>query len=107
MRSCFFTALAVGLLASSSAAIHLFQRDASPAVVRLGTYRKAVQDPVKRDGLRRRQTLTETLDNGVSSHSRMHAVRESGGLQRWYRPSCARVGVEAQARRSMTSLPRW
>ncbi|KAF6241546.1 hypothetical protein HO173_000257 [Letharia columbiana] len=64
MRSCFFTALAVGFLASSSAAIHLFQRDASPAVVRLGTYRKAVQDPVKRDGLRRRQTLTETLDNG-------------------------------------------
>ncbi|CAD6591611.1 MAG: hypothetical protein ASARMPRED_005503 [Alectoria sarmentosa] len=64
MRSYFFTALAAGLLASSSAAIHLFQRDASPAVVRLGTQRKAVQNPVKRDALRRRQTIAETLDNG-------------------------------------------
>ena len=61
------TALAAGLLASTSSAIQLFERDASPAVVRLGTHRKAVQDPVKRDALRRRQTVTATLDNGVSS----------------------------------------
>lgn len=64
MRNSFFTALATGLLFSSSAAIHLFQRDASPAVVRLDTQRKPVQNPVKRDALRRRQTVTETLDNG-------------------------------------------
>ena len=96
MRSSFFTALAAALLASNSAAIHLFQRDASPAVVRLGTQRKAVQDPVKRDALRRRQTVTETLDNGVSSHSRMYAVRKNGSLRCWYRLSCARTGLEAQ-----------
>ena len=104
MRSSFFTALAAGLLASSSTAIHLFQRDASPAVVRLGTHRNAVQDPVKRDVLRRRQTVTETLDNGVSSHSRMHAIRESCS---WYRLLFARPGFEAQTRPWMTSLRCW
>lgn len=78
MRSYFYIAfLAAGLLASSSTAINLFQRNASPAVVTLGTYRKSVQDPVQRDTLRRRQTVTETLDNGVSSHSRIHAVKEN------------------------------
>ena len=66
MRFFFFTALAAGLLAGSSSAIQLYQGDASPAIVKLGTHRKAVQDPVKRDTIRRRQTVTETLDNGVS-----------------------------------------
>lgn len=80
MKSSFLTALVVALLACSSAAIHFFQRDASPAVVRLGTHRKAVQDPVKRDTLRRRQTLTVTLDNAVSLHSDMYVGRESGSL---------------------------
>ena len=67
MRYFFFTALAAGLLAGSSSAIQLYKDRASPAIVQLGTHRKAVQDPVKRDTIRRRQTVTETLDNGVSS----------------------------------------
>lgn len=102
MRSSLYTALVAGLLASSSAAIHLFQRDASTAVVRLAINRKAVENPVKRDALRRRQTVTETLDNEVSSYSRMHALRESSSLQCWYLQSYARIGLEAQTRRWMT-----
>lgn len=70
MRSICFIALVAVLLASSSAATHLFQRNPLPAVIRLGTERKAVKDSVKRDTLRRRQTVTQTLDNGVSSPSK-------------------------------------
>lgn len=88
MRSICFIALLALLSASSSAATHLFQRNPSPAVIRLGTQRKAVSDPVKRDTLRRRQTVTQTLDNGVSPSSRVNAIRRSRRLQRWYRQSC-------------------
>lgn len=62
MKSLTVTALAAGLLASTNA-IHLVQRD-SPNVVSLDTHRRSVQNPHKRDALRRRQTVTETLDNG-------------------------------------------
>ena len=80
MKGSFVTfALAAGL---NSAAIQLFRDSASPAVVTLSTHRKVVPDPIQRDALRRRQTVTETLDNGVSTNSRMHAVSESGSLRR-------------------------
>ena len=82
-RSCFI-ALAAVFLASSSGATHLFERNPSPAVIRLATQRKAVQDPVNRDALHRRQTVTQTLDNGVSSYPHMQAIREIGSLERWY-----------------------
>ena len=94
MKHFFFTALAAALLASSSSAFKIFQDDPSPAVVRLGTHRKTVPDRVQRDALRRRQTVTETLDNEVSSWSRMHAVIASGDLARYYRPSCTQTGWE-------------
>ena len=94
MRVLTFTALVAGFLASSSAAVQLFQREASPAVVRLATHRKAVENPVKRDALRRRQTVTETLDNGVSSHSPMHSLRESRNHQRWCLRPYSKLGVE-------------
>ena len=54
-------ALAAGLIPASSA-LHLVQRN-TPNVVGLQTYRKAVQNPVKGDAIRRRQTVTESLDN--------------------------------------------
>jgi len=66
MRYSIITALTATLLATSSTTLHLLpQRDASPAVVGLSIQRNIVQDPVKRDVLRRRQTVTETLDNEV------------------------------------------
>ena len=60
-----------GLLSATSEAIKLVQRDAAPAVLSLAIERKALVDPLARDGIRRRQntkTVTETLDNEVSSH---------------------------------------
>ena len=55
------------LLLDNTAALRLVQpRDVSPSVVKLGIQRKAVDDPVKRDSLRRRQTVSQTLDNDVS-----------------------------------------
>lgn len=64
MKSLTATALAAGLWASGSAALHLIERD-TPNVVGLDLARRHVPDPVKRDALRRRQsqTVTETLDN--------------------------------------------
>lgn len=61
MRSLAVTALAAGLVVSSSA-LHIVQRD-TPNVVGLRIHRKAVLNPAKRDALRRRQTVTESLDN--------------------------------------------
>lgn len=61
MKSLTITALAAGLLATTNA-ILLVQRD-SPNVVSLNTHRKSVENPRKRDALRRRQTVTETLTN--------------------------------------------
>lgn len=107
MKNLFFRALAAGLLVSYSAAIHLSKRAASPAVVRLGTQRKAVHNPVKRDALRRRQTVTETLDNRVSSHSRIHIFSKSGSIRRCCRSSCAKIGLEVQIRCWMTPLRFW
>ncbi|MCJ1458387.1 hypothetical protein MMC28_008759 [Mycoblastus sanguinarius] len=63
MRRFTLTALAAGLLASGSTAIHLVQRDTSPGVIGLNIHRNPVQNPVKRDAIRRRQTISETLDN--------------------------------------------
>ena len=64
MKGIAAAALAAGLLASSSAAIQLAERE-SPNVVGLDIMRRAVENPVKRDALRRRQskTVTETLTN--------------------------------------------
>lgn len=64
MKGLAAAALAAGLLASSSAAIQLTERE-SPNVVGLDITRRAVENPVKRDALRRRQskTVTETLTN--------------------------------------------
>ena len=61
MRGLATAALAAGLLTSISA-LSLVQRDA-PNVVGLSTQRKVVSDPAKRDALRRRQTVSESLDN--------------------------------------------
>ena len=61
MKSLATAALAAGLLTLTSA-LQLVQRDA-PNVIGLKTRRKIVQDPVRRDTLRRRQTVTESLDN--------------------------------------------
>jgi len=55
-------ALAAGLF-TASPALHLVQRDATN-VVDLQTRRKAVQNPARRDAIRRRQTITQALDNG-------------------------------------------
>ena len=64
MKSLTATALAAGLLASGSAALHFVERD-TPNVVGLDIARRHIPDPVNRDSLRRRQsqTVTETLDN--------------------------------------------
>ncbi|KAK4690632.1 hypothetical protein P7C71_g6202, partial [Lecanoromycetidae sp. Uapishka_2] len=61
MKSLMITALVAGFLTSTNA-IHLVQRD-SPNVVSLDTHRRSVQNPHKRDALRRRQTVAETLTN--------------------------------------------
>ncbi len=61
MKGIASAALTAGLFAASSA-LQLVQRDA-PSVIGLKTQRKAVQNPVKRDAVRRRQTVTESLDN--------------------------------------------
>ena len=82
MKSFLFTALAAVLFATSSAATQPLQHAAAPSIIRLPTHRKTVQDPVIRDALRRRQTVTETLDNGVSSHSRIYVITETRTLQR-------------------------
>lgn len=64
MKSLTATALVAGLLASGSAALNLIKRD-TPNVIGLDITRRHIADPVKRDGLRRRQsqTVTETLAN--------------------------------------------
>ena len=64
MKSLTATALAAGLWASGSAALHLIERD-TPDVVGLDITRRHISQPAKRDALRRRQsqTVTETLDN--------------------------------------------
>jgi len=53
--------LAANLITATSA-IHLIQRD-TPSVVSLQTQRKAVANPVRRDAIRRRQTVSQPLDN--------------------------------------------
>lgn len=69
MKTSLATALAATLLTATSSAIHLIERDGPKAVVGISINRKHVQDPVKRDQLRRRQTQTvsQTLDNEVGS----------------------------------------
>ena len=59
-------------MATNAASLNLLpQRDASPAVVGLGIQRRDVKDPIARDSLRKRnplrkrQTVSETLDNEV------------------------------------------
>ena len=54
--------LVIAGLFTAASALSLVQRDA-PNVVGLNTQRKAVLNPVKRDALRRRQTVSESLDN--------------------------------------------
>ena len=61
MKRLVTTILTVGLLSAVSA-VQLIQRNA-PNVVGLATQRRAVRNPIKRDGIRRRQTVTESLDN--------------------------------------------
>ena len=56
------TSVAVAGLYTACAALELVQRD-TPNVIGLKTQRKAVQNPVKRDAIRRRQTVSESLDN--------------------------------------------
>ena len=63
MRILAVNTLAVGLLLSGSGAIQLIQRDTSPAVVGFNIHKAYAQSPAKRDNIRRRQTVTETLDN--------------------------------------------
>jgi hypothetical protein len=61
-------ALAAGLLAAPTGAIHLHKRaDGRAKVVELPIQRKSVPDPVSRDRLRRRaETVGVSLDNEVS-----------------------------------------
>ena len=61
-----------GLCASYAAGLNILpQRDASTSTVGLSIQRKDVKDPMKRDllrkrsPLRKRQTVSETLDNEV------------------------------------------
>lgn len=61
MKSLAITGLVAGLISSINA-IHLVERG-SPNIVSLNTHRRSVLYPRKRDGLRRRQTVTETLTN--------------------------------------------
>ena len=61
MRDLLAVAFAAALLGPTSA-LQLVKRD-TPSVVGLQTQRKPVADPIKRDGIRRRQTVTESLDN--------------------------------------------
>ena len=66
MRSLILTALLAAVLSCESNALQILpQRGVSPAVVGLDIQRKHVQDPIDRDALRRRQTVTESLDNEV------------------------------------------
>lgn len=64
MKSAAVAAIAAGLLVTGSDAIQLVKRD-TPAVVAIGIQRNPIDDPVKRDQLRRRagKTVTQTLDN--------------------------------------------
>ena len=61
-------ALAAGLLAAPTGAIHLHKRTDGPArVVGFPIQRKSIPDPVARDRLRRRsETVVVPLDNEVS-----------------------------------------
>lgn len=61
MKGLLAYALAAGLVTVTSA-IHLIQRD-NPSVVSLQTQRKTVSNPVRRDAIRRRQTVSQALDN--------------------------------------------
>ena len=68
MRTSTAAIIAITLLTTATSALHLVPRDSPAAVVNLHINRKHVQDPAKRDQLRRRQTKTvsQTLDNEVS-----------------------------------------
>ncbi|KAL6719599.1 hypothetical protein ACLMJK_001519 [Lecanora helva] len=61
MKGTVLAATLAGFLTASSS-LQLVQQD-TPNVVALKTQRKAVHNPVKRDTLRRRQTVTVSLDN--------------------------------------------
>ena len=69
MRISSTAAVAAALLGTASSALHLIERDGPKAVVGININRKHVRHPVERDRLRRRQTQTvsETLDNEVST----------------------------------------
>ena len=54
--------IAVAGLCAATSALQLIQRK-TPNVIGLKTQRKAVQNPVRRDALRRRGTVSESLDN--------------------------------------------
>ncbi|KAL9129856.1 MAG: hypothetical protein Q9217_001811 [Psora testacea] len=64
MRYSTIIALVATSLLYDCAALHILpQRDTSPTVVGLKIQRKHVLNPVVRDTLRRRQTVTQSLDN--------------------------------------------
>ena len=72
MKISIVTAIVAGLVVTNVAGLSILpQRDASPAVVGLGIQRRDVKDPIardssrKRNSLRKRQTVSETLDNEV------------------------------------------
>ena len=104
MRCSFIATLAAALLSSTSAAIQVSQHDASPAIVSLRTQRKTVEDPVERDTLRRRQTVTEALNNEVSSHSLILGLGKGDGTTCWYRPFALGVGYNPKDGLNLFSL---
>lgn len=70
MRGATATAFVVGLLATSNFGLTILaERDSLPAVIGLQTQRRDVKDPIARDALRKRgplrkrQTVSQTLDN--------------------------------------------
>lgn len=68
MREGAFLAGALIALLGGATALHLVDRGAQPAVVGLDVQRRSVEDPVRRDRLRRRQDVdshTVILDNEV------------------------------------------
>lgn len=59
--------LAAGMLSAPANALNLRKSNGQSKVVSLSTERKPVTDPVRRDRLRRRDTVTAELDNEVST----------------------------------------
>jgi hypothetical protein len=60
------TSLAASFLTSNADALHFAKRDAQPAVVPLTIHRRQIDNPFQRihmDRIRRRQTVSEVLDN--------------------------------------------